>query len=425
MRARKVSPGALAGLLVVMAGGVFLTGCSTTAGSNTIIPLPVVTLSPVSASVQAGHPVQFTATVVSSTSTTISWSVNNVLGGNSTLGTVSTTGLYMAPAAVPNPPTVTVTAVSSAETNPYGAAIVTITAPPVNPTVTVTPTDTTTPAGTSVQFSASVTGAASTAVTWSVNGVAGGSSTVGMISASGLYTAPGTLPSPPTVVVTATSQADTSQSASATLEVTAGNTAPLYVNLGPNGNTGNSATTYYNGLFTTVTVCLPATQNCQIIPNILVDTGSVGLRVLDSAFTTVPVDELGTILDSDGNQVQECVQFGDTSYAWGPIFYAQVEVGGETATSVPIQILGDTTFVVPASTCLSLGIGPNLDSVATLGANGILGVGSEVQDCGLNCAGGQTFSGYPYYTCPSNVCQPSPGAGGAAGGESRRLLCQG
>ncbi len=416
MRIKRVSPGALAGLLVVMASGIFLAGCNTSNSTGIIIPLPVVTISPFSASVQAGEPMQFTANVVSTTSTTITWSVNNILGGNSTLGTVSTTGLYMAPATVPNPPTVTVAATSSAETRPYGAAIVTITAPPVNATVTVAPTDTTDLAGKNVQFAATVGGAASTAVTWSVNGVAGGNSTVGTIcntigtgcTSLGLYTPPSTVPSPATVVVTATSQADTSESAAATVEVTTGNTAPLYVNLGVNGNTGNPATTYYNGLFTTVTVCLPATQNCQIIPNILVDTGSVGLRVENSAFTSVPVDSLGTITDSNGNLVQECVQFGDTSYAWGPIYYAQVEIGGETVTSVPIQILGDTTFVVPAASCLSLGIGPNLDSVAALGANGILGVGSGVQDCGLNCAGGETFSGYPYYTCPNNVCQAAP-----------------
>jgi hypothetical protein len=32
-------------------------------------------------------------------------------------------------------------------------------------------------------------------------------------------------------------------------------------------------------------------------------------------------------------------------------------------------------------------------------------VGTSVQDCGLNCAAGQTFSGYPYYVCPDNACQ--------------------
>jgi hypothetical protein len=406
MRRKNVSAPALASLWVVMAGGMFLASCGS-GGTGNDIALPVITLSPVSASVPAGGPLQFTATIVSPTSTTVTWSVNNILGGNSTVGTISSSGLYIAPAAVPNPATVTVRCTSSAETNPYGSAIVTITPPVVNAVVAVAPTDSSTPAGTSVQFTATVTGTTNTAVTWSVNGVAGGNSTVGTInnaSTAGLYTAPTAVPNPPTVVVTATSQADTSQMASTTLTLTASNTAPLYVNFGLNGNTGNPNTDYYNGLFTTVAVCLPATADCQIIPDVLVDTGSVGLRVLNSVLTTVPATELTTVRDSDGNQVQECVQFGDTSYAWGPALVADVVVAGERASSVPIQVIGDTTYTVPASSCLSLGPGPSLDTVAALGANGILGVGSFIQDCGLNCAGGQTFSGYPYYVCPNNVC---------------------
>ncbi len=102
----------------------------------------------------------------------------------------------------------------------------------------------------------------------------------------------------------------------------------------------------------------------------------MGLRVLNSALTTVPATELTTVRDSHGNQVQECVQFGDTSYAWGPVLFADVVIAGEKASSVPIQVIGDTTYTVPASSCLSLGAGPSLDTVAALGANGILGVGS-------------------------------------------------
>ncbi|MGD1101893.1 MAG: DUF3443 family protein, partial [Terriglobia bacterium] len=405
MRRKNVSAATLASLLVVIAGGMFLASCGSTTPVNSIA-LPVITLSPASASLPTGGTLQFTAKIVSPTSTTVTWSVNSILGGNSTLGTINSSGLYTAPASVPNPATVTIKATSPAETNPSGSAIVTITTAAVNAVVAVAPTDSSTPAATAVQFTATVTGTTNTAVTWSVNGVAGGNSTVGAISASGLYTAPTAVPNPPTVVVTATSQAETSQSAATTLTLTVSNSAPLFVNFGPNGNTGNPNTAYYNGLFTTVTVCLPGTATCQIIPDVLVDTSSVGLRVLNSVLTTVPATELGTIKDSAGNQVQECVQFPDTSYTWGPVLVADVAIAGERASSVPIQVIGDTTFPVPVSGCLSLGSGPSLDSVAALGANGILGVGTTIQDCGLNCAAGQTFSAYPYYICPKNVCQP-------------------
>src|SRR5208283_403510 len=266
-----------ASLWLALAGAMFLASCGS-GGTGNYIPLPVVSLSPATALVPTGGPLQFSASIVSPISTTITWSVNNILGGNSTVGTISPSGLYIAPASVPNPATVTVKATSSAETNPYGSAIVTITAP-VNAAVTVAPTDSSTPAGTTVQFTATVTGTTNTAVTWSVNGVAGGNSTVGTInntSTAGFYTAPTAVPSPPTVVVTATSQADTSDSASTTLTLTASNSAPLFVNFGLNGNTGNPNTAYYNGLFTTVTLCLPGNADCQTIPDILVDTSSVG-----------------------------------------------------------------------------------------------------------------------------------------------------
>lgn len=407
MRLKTASPATLAILLVILASGIFLSSCTITRTGNDI-SLPVITVSPMSATVQAGASVQFTATVVSTISTTTSWAVNNILGGNSVMGTVDSTGFYTAPASVPNPATVTVKCISSAETYPFGSALVTITAPPVSPTVTVSPIDSSATAGSTVQFTANVTGSANAAVTWFVNGVAGGSSTVGVISSAGGYTAPTTAPNPPTVVVTATSQADASQSASTTLTVTAGNSAPLYVNFGPKGDTGNPSTDYYNGLFTSVSVCIPGTSDCQTIPNILVDTGSVGLRVLNSALTTVPATELTTVLDSHQNQVQECVQFGDTSYVWGPVLVADVAIAGEKAYSVPIQVIGDTVSSVPASSCLSLGTGPSLATVAALGSNGILGIGTYIQDCGPDCAAGQTFTPYPYYVCPQGTCQTTP-----------------
>jgi hypothetical protein len=210
------------------------------------------------------------------------------------------------------------------------------------------------------------------------------------------------------VAITVTGEGYTSDSASTPLVLTSTNTAPLYVNLGLNGSSGNPSTTHYNGLFTTVSVCLPDTPTCQIIPNVLVDTSSVGLRLLNSAFTTFPSTAFGVVSDSAGNHVQECVQFPNTSFTWGPVIIADVAISGEKGSSVPIQVLGGTTFPVPLANCLTLGQGAELDSVAALGANGILGVGPSIQDCGLNCAAGQTFSAYPYYACPLNVCQTVP-----------------
>src|SRR5439155_21685664 len=70
----------------------------------------------------------FTATVVGSSNTAVTWYVNDVLGGNSTLGTVDTSGNYHAPAAKPGS-SIKVRARSAANTSTYGAASVTLSSP--------------------------------------------------------------------------------------------------------------------------------------------------------------------------------------------------------------------------------------------------------------------------------------------------------
>jgi hypothetical protein len=87
------------------------------------------------------------------------------------------------------------------------------------------------------QFTATVTGPTNTAVTWSLNPA------VGSISASGLYTAPGSISSTSTVKVTATSVADPTKSASASVTLTAGGSSaftPIRINGGGPGYTDPS-----------------------------------------------------------------------------------------------------------------------------------------------------------------------------------------
>ncbi|MGC2819402.1 MAG: DUF3443 family protein, partial [Candidatus Sulfotelmatobacter sp.] len=56
------------------------------------------------------------------------------------------------------------------------------------------------------------------------------------------------------------------------------NVAPITVNTGPS----NSPTLYANGAFVNVTLCVPGTSTCQTIDEVLVDTGSFGLRIVSS-----------------------------------------------------------------------------------------------------------------------------------------------
>ena len=85
-----------------------------------------VTVSPGTASLTTGATQQFTATVTNATSQGVTWSVNGVAGGNATVGLISSTGLYTAPAAVPGSGSVTVQATSTATPSAVGSATVAI-----------------------------------------------------------------------------------------------------------------------------------------------------------------------------------------------------------------------------------------------------------------------------------------------------------
>lgn len=80
---------------------------------------------PTSANVRAGATQTFAATVNGATNQNVNWSVNSVAGGNSTFGTISASGVYTAPATLPNPNTVTVSAVSAAHSTANAASAVT------------------------------------------------------------------------------------------------------------------------------------------------------------------------------------------------------------------------------------------------------------------------------------------------------------
>jgi hypothetical protein len=90
-----------------------------------------VEVCPTTDSVQAGGTAQtFTATLGNTSNTGVTWEVNGVAGGNTTVGTISTSGVYMPPPNVPTPATVTVSAVSVADPGQSSTAQVTITAAP-------------------------------------------------------------------------------------------------------------------------------------------------------------------------------------------------------------------------------------------------------------------------------------------------------
>lgn len=178
------------------------------------------------------------------------------------------------------------------------------------------------------------------------------------------------------------------------------NVAAISVNTGPTaGPPLNSP--YIDGAFTSVTLCAPgSTTNCQTIGGILVDTGSPGLRILSSALTI----SLPQQTASNGSPIVECLPFVD-GITWGPVQTADMTIAGEQAKSLPIQVIGSSTFSNIPSGCTSFGA-PE-DDISDLGANGILGVGNLAQDCGGACtvppSGGQNPG--LYYACPAAGCE--------------------
>jgi hypothetical protein len=171
------------------------------------------------------------------------------------------------------------------------------------------------------------------------------------------------------------------------------NVQTVVVDAGPGG--------YVNLLYTSVTICAPgASSNCQTIDHIQVDTGSTGLRVFASVLS--PALALPQQKDANGNPLVECTQFAD-GFSWGPVKVADVRIAGEDASSLPIQIIADPAFATIPSSCSSGG--PPENDVATFGANGLLGVGYFIQDCGTACA--QFAVPGTYYSCPGSGCTPT------------------
>jgi hypothetical protein len=209
---------------VILSGAVvflilaILAACS---GSSSTSSTTKVTLaiSPTSASVTTATTQQFTVTVTNTTNTNVTFSVNGVVGGNQTVGFISSAGLYTAPNSVPTPATVTVTAVSQADTSVTISATVTVTASAAGTAqLTVSPNPVTMPAGGIQTFSATVNNVA-IAVNWTLNCQSVVVGACGTVTAAGVYTAP---PSPPpggTVSLTASAKDNSAAPASAQITV--------------------------------------------------------------------------------------------------------------------------------------------------------------------------------------------------------------
>ena len=194
-------------------------------------------------------------------------------------------------------------------------------------------------------------------------------------------------------LLTACGQGGGESSKTPTLATTA-NSVPLVVDAGP-----LIISSSFNVGYVTVSVCPPGSKGltsiCQTIDHVSLDTGSSGLRLLNSTIANM---NLPIAADANGHAIGECLRFV-VGTIWGSVRYADIYIAGEVAKNVPIQDIGDTPGGVTAipSDCL----GTPQNTLALLGSNGVLGVSNFVNDC--DACLGLAVPGF-YYTCAASTC---------------------
>jgi hypothetical protein len=336
-------------LIPVLAASLLLGSCG---GSSPPPPPITVTVTPASATVSPGATTQFLATVTGTTNTAVTWQVNGTPGGSATTGTINANGLYTAPNTIPNPATVTVTAVSSANMSDSGSAMVTVAQ---QVAVTVSPSPISVAIFTTQQFTATVNGLPSTAVTWQVNGTTGGNATTGAISTAGLYTAPHSISNslippngaPVTVQITAVSTANPTSSGSATVTLIVPNQAAesAPIELGSSGsnaldsNTTGGKITCCGGTLGAL-VANGTTQYILSADHVLARSGAgaPGEAILQPGLIETQCSTQGTTMVA--NLTLGSFNLQNTSAATVDAAIAQV-VAGEVDTSGKILLLGN------------------------------------------------------------------------------------
>lgn len=154
-----------------------------------------------------------------------------------------------------------------------------------------------------------------------------------------------------------------------------------------------------------VTVCQPgSTTQCRTVQNVLLDTGSYGLRLFASDIGSVGLSQS----TANGAPLSECVIFG-TGFTWGGVYLADVKLGNLVASNIPIQSIQSSSGGIPTA-CSTQGV-TQISQASQLGASGILGVGAFPNDCGSSCVTNNSGNSPPnyytyangFYSAPSSV----------------------
>jgi hypothetical protein len=169
-------------LFLVLLPNIFLISCGGAGPSGSSLSV-TVTVLPVSAQPFTGSTVSFTATVQNSGNATVNWQVNSIPDGNTTFGTIDSSGVYTAPNAVPNPPTVIVTAVLGSDPTRNASSNVTIQSQSsIQGPLSISPALSSLTTSQTLQLHVTTAGLGNSQVNWAVSG--------GTITTDGLYTPP-------------------------------------------------------------------------------------------------------------------------------------------------------------------------------------------------------------------------------------------
>jgi len=361
---RRLLPGALCLLLAACGGG----GSSDSASSSTATPVISISTSPTATTLGQVVSLTWSASNASSCTASGGWSGTQATSGTTSVTptAIGTTNYVLTCGSVSNTASVAVTAA-------------------VAPTVSLSLA----PTRIAVSGSSTLTWSSANATACTASGSWSGSkATSGSVAltpgSTGTYT----------YGLTCTGSGGSADGS--TILTVANNTATMVVDNGPSGAGGT-----INQPYVSVTVCVPGTTTCQTIDHVLVDTGSYGLRLIGPLNGALA---LPTVANTNGTPAGECTSFV-SGYTWGAVRQADVTIGGETASAQSVQIIGDSGSAYATTPASCSNSGANLGTLAALGANGILGIGLEKQDCGASCV--NTAVSGTYYGCTSSGCVAS------------------
>jgi hypothetical protein len=321
-------------------------------GSGSPTPLTSISLNPAFSQIQPGDSVQFLAMLQGTTNPAIQWSLSPSVG-------TLMNGVYTAPSSVSGDTQVTITATTLSNPPSAATAMVLILQPVTPVSISLSAGTTSLTAGQSVNLRASVTGTANTAVNWMLT------PNMGTIS-NGVYTAPASVTVQQNVVVTATSQADPTKSATVALLLKPMPTLPG--NSTVSITTSPASTTLNGGQSVTFTATVSGTSNTSVNWSLNPSVGTI----------TKGVYQAPAIIGS-----QQTVTITATSVA------DSTESATSTVSLVPVSIT-----IAPTSVSLAPG------KSATFSAS-VSGTGNTAVNWSLSPAAGTIVNGV--YTAPATV----------------------